>query len=57
MNRRLGVYLGAGNIMTPQKSVTAVVGICESSRDFGDNLKCGGKCAECALKDCAYRAK
>lgn len=50
MNRKLGVFLGENLLMTPMKSVTAVVGV------GGDSAtECAGKCASCESENCAYR--
>lgn len=54
MNRKLGVYLGKGNLMTPMKSVTAVVGVSGRATDK-KTASCRADCANCALNDCPYR--
>lgn len=50
--RRIGVYLGKGLLMTPMKSVTAVVGI--GGAGAAEN-GCGGSCGRCSAAECAYR--
>lgn len=48
--RKIGLFTGAGGMMTPSKSVTAVVGI----GNDGPSRSAG--CAECGMKDtCANR--
>ncbi len=47
--RTIGVSLSGSLLMTPCKSVTAVIGIGASSRT------CGGKCMSCSLEHCIYR--
>ncbi len=49
MNRRLGITLSDSLLMTPTKSVTAVIGI------GAENKTCSGKCAFCGSKTCAFR--
>ena len=51
MNRRLGVSLSQSLLMTPTKSVTAVIGVGASNRT------CGGKCAACGNASCIYRER
>lgn len=49
--RRIGLYLTDAYMLTPVKSVTAVLG-------FGPALDCpADKCARCGKKDCAYRGE
>lgn len=49
MNRKLGITLSDSLLMTPTKSVTAIIGI------GADNRTCGGKCAACGNISCIYR--
>ncbi len=49
MPKTLGVSLSDSLLMTPCKSVTAVIGIGASRRE------CGGKCMSCGLEHCMYR--
>ena len=49
MPKTIGVSLSESLLMTPCKSVTAVIGIGASSRT------CGGKCMSCSLEHCIYR--
>lgn len=49
MQRKLGVTLSDSLLMTPTKSVTAVIGIGAAART------CGNKCMSCANKSCIYR--
>ena len=51
--RRLGVYLTDGFLMNPSKSVTAVIGLCDSPQ----RARVRG-CAYCAMKNgCEYRKR
>ncbi len=47
--RTLGVTLSESLLMTPAKSVSAVIGLGASSRT------CGGKCMSCNKENCIYR--
>ena len=49
MNKTLGITLSDSLLMTPAKSVTAVIGIGASNRT------CGGKCMQCPNTSCIYR--
>lgn len=50
--RRLGLYLTAGQMLVPSKSITAIVAIGPRAED-----RAFPKCAACDKKDCAYRTK
>lgn len=47
--RKLGITLSDSLLMTPTKSVTAVIGLGASSRT------CGNKCMSCNNRNCIYR--
>lgn len=49
MQRKLGVTLSDSLLMTPTKSVTAVIGLGASSRT------CSNRCMSCENKHCIYR--
>lgn len=49
-NKNIGVYLTDGGLMTPSKSVTAIVGITN-----GIETKRYGKCEKCEKKNCEFR--
>ncbi|MBP3731219.1 MAG: hypothetical protein J6I40_07110, partial [Mailhella sp.] len=49
MPRNAGISLSDTLLMTPSKSVTAVIGVGASSRT------CGGKCMDCSREHCIYR--
>ena len=54
--KRIGVFINEGSfMMTPQKSVTAIVGIKESAVDETQSRRCAGKCGNCGNVGCAYR--
>lgn len=57
MQKRIGVFINEDSfMMTPQKSVTAIIGIKENVDNLHDNeRKCGGKCVNCGNVSCAYR--
>ena len=59
MQKRIGVFLNEDSfMMSPQKSVTAIVGVKESAVYDGtknNGRKCGSKCANCGNVGCAYR--
>ena len=56
MGKRIGVFLHEESMMmTPQKSVTAIVGIKES-QSSGSGAKCGSKCSNCGRGDCDFKA-
>lgn len=51
--RKIGLYCNQNSILIPRKSVTAIIGLGEKTRDFG-----AGKngCNNCNLaRDCSYR--
>ncbi len=48
--RKLGITLSDSLLMTPTKSVTAVIGIGAESRT------CGNKCMSCDNRNCIYRS-
>lgn len=50
MQRKLGVTLSDSFLMTPAKTVTAVIGLGGSSRT------CANKCASCTNQNCIYRS-
>ncbi len=47
--KNLGLFLSKSLLMTPTKSVTAIIGLGASTRT------CGNKCLQCGKKDCIYR--
>lgn len=47
--KHLGLSLSQSLLMTPTKSVTAIIGLGASAR------ACGNKCQQCGKKDCIYR--
>lgn len=49
VTRKLGITLSDSLLMTPTKSVTAVIGLGAKSRT------CGNKCMSCTNKNCIYR--
>ena len=52
--KRIGVFMNEESFMlTPQKSVTAVIGIRENGED--KSPKCTSKCIACQNKECIYR--
>ena len=48
--KRIGVSLNESLLMSPAKSVTAIIGIAKEPRE-----RCVHNCAACALKECLYR--
>lgn len=53
--RAVGVHVGDGCQLMPQKSVTALIG----RKNEGDGIimkTCGNKCSACDKQDCVYRA-
>lgn len=48
--RRIGLYLTAGSMLVPSKSITAVLGLGPSVDGCAE-----GKCARCGKTDCAFR--
>ncbi|MDE7070534.1 MAG: hypothetical protein K2O86_00995 [Clostridia bacterium] len=59
MQKRIGVFLHEESLMmSPQKSVTAIVGIKESKRENSQaSNKCMAKCSNCGNLGCQYRKK
>ena len=59
MQKRIGVFLHEESLMmSPQKSVTAIVGIKESKREnTQSSSKCMAKCSNCGNLGCQYRKK
>ena len=59
MQKRIGVFLHEESLMmSPQKSVTAIVGIKESKRENTQaSSKCVAKCSNCGNLGCQYRKK
>ena len=54
LQKRIGVFMNEESFMlTPQKSVTAVIGIKESKIE--EKPKCLSKCMTCENKECIYR--
>lgn len=54
MQKRIGVFINEDSfMMSPQKSVTAIVGVKENATDVG--VKCKSKCVNCGNLSCAYR--
>lgn len=51
-SKRIGVSLNESLLMSPSKSVTAIIGI--SDKEKGENIK---KCEMCKKTDCEYRRK
>jgi len=48
--RQIGVSLNASLLMTPSKSVTAIIGLSDEKGE-----RCAHNCAACTLKECLYR--
>lgn len=59
MQKRIGVFLHEESLMmSPQKSVTAIIGIKESKKeDKQSSSKCVAKCGNCGNVNCQYRKK
>ncbi|MDE6471895.1 MAG: hypothetical protein K2L52_02585 [Clostridia bacterium] len=56
MQKRIGVFLNEESLMmSPQKSVTAIVGIKETAKEETQLSKCIGKCGNCGNQSCQYR--
>ena len=56
LQKRIGVFLNEDSfMMSPQKSVTAIVGIKESKKDGSEARGCAGKCSNCGNVSCQYR--
>ena len=49
-SRRIGVSLNESLLMSPSKSVTAIVGVGEENGE-----RCAHNCAACQLQECLYR--
>lgn len=49
--RKIGLTLNDGMLMSPSKSVTAIIGISDKPSD------CGSGCGECQKTNCEYRRK
>ena len=56
---RIGVFLTDGYMLTPTKSVTAVIGFSREKKHTSEfrtsELRTGGKCEYCAVKNCKAR--
>ena len=50
--RKIGITLNESLLMSPSKSVTAIIGVCDEKPDCADNEH---KCESCTKQDCAYR--
>lgn len=48
--RRIGVFLTAGGMLVPEKTITAVIGITDRPHEA-----CKASCLSCGKKDCAFR--
>ncbi|MBR6472018.1 MAG: hypothetical protein IKS83_09495 [Victivallales bacterium] len=59
-SKRIGVCLSDSLLMTPSKSVTAVIGLCKenstSTIDPGLEAEPGHACQHCGCPDCQFRA-
>ena len=56
MQKRIGVFINEDSfMMSPQKSVTAIIGIKDSAREDTQKNNCVGKCGNCGNVSCAYR--
>lgn len=53
-DKRLGLTLTSGMMLSPGKSVTAIIGL-GPEPPAGAGSACGGKCARCGNVHCAYR--
>jgi len=56
--KEIGLTLNESLMMSPSKSVTAIIGIREGNtgcRDDREKTECNNKCIECAKVDCAFR--
>ena len=56
-SRQIGLSLTDSYILTPRKSVTALVGITDLPRTQKSSRGCGSKCASCKHIGCAFRKK
>lgn len=50
--RKIGLSLNESMIMSPSKSVTAIIGVSNSP-----TVKCKNKCTDCNKKNCSFRSK
>ena len=50
--RKIGITLNESLLMSPSKSVTAIIGVCDEKPEGADNEN---KCESCTKQDCAYR--
>ena len=50
--RKIGITLNESLLMSPSKSVTAIIGVCDEKPECADNEN---KCESCTKQDCAYR--
>lgn len=58
MSRKLGITLTDSFLMTPTKSVTAIIGVCADSKgNISETAasSCRNKCDECGNINCIYR--
>lgn len=56
MQKRIGVFINEHSFMlSPQKSVTAVIGVTESMAEKTPPRECAAKCGNCGKVDCPYR--
>ncbi len=56
MQKRIGVFINEDSfMMSPQKSVTAIIGVKESAKDDAQYKRCVGKCGNCNNVKCEYR--
>ncbi|MDE6361467.1 MAG: methionine synthase [Clostridia bacterium] len=56
MQKRIGVFINEDSfMMTPQKSVTAIIGVKETAREVTQSRGCAGKCGNCGNVNCQYR--
>lgn len=50
--RKIGITLNESLLMSPSKSVTAIIGVCDEKPECADNEN---KCESCTKQDCTYR--
>lgn len=48
--KQIGLFLTDSMLMSPSKSVTAIIGLCEKGK-----IAVNDKCTQCDQKDCAFR--
>ncbi len=55
--RRIGVYLTEAGMLVPEKTITAIVGICEKKQRDRKRRQtiCDGHCGSCSEGDCTFR--